>query len=66
MNVNQYVFQSPSTSQVQVGKLDSSTKNDANVQKEISSQNKLNEQTEQNIKEEKTSFKANRLLDIYV
>lgn len=63
MNVASYTFQSPSTSQVQVGKLDPSSVKQDDVKKE---NNDVSEKDETN-KPTQTlqQTDSNRLLDIY-
>jgi len=58
MNVTQYTFQSPSTSQVQVGRLDPSSVKEEKTQSESKS-------SETKISQENPALKSERLLDIY-
>ena len=68
MNVNRYIFQSPYSTQVQVGHLDTSVANSENqTQKSketLSESSDVVEKTAQ-IKRDKSSIDSNYLLDIY-
>ncbi len=58
MNVAQYTFQSPSTSQVQVGRLDPSSVKEEKVQSTQSDTKEIKNQ-------ENPALKSQRLLDVY-